>query len=216
MCTAGAEVRTGQLPLFLYKEPVELRLMLSTAELVARIRERTGDTQEALAQRLGVSFPTINSWERGRSRPRPAHRRQLEALARDLGIRHEFKVLVIDDDPATAEIVAAAAVGVDPGIEVDRALDGWEGLVKCGSLQPELIFLDIMMPGIDGLEVARRLPSIEGLTDTTVLFVTSAQTASVLERAHAIGYQVLPKPLEIDDLESAIRQIRERPPTAAQ
>jgi CheY-like chemotaxis protein/DNA-binding XRE family transcriptional regulator len=189
--------------------------MLSTAELVARIREHTGDTQEALAQRLGVSFPTINSWERGRSRPRPTHRRQLEALADELGIRHEFKVLVIDDDPATAEMVAAAAVGVDPGIEVDRALDGWEGLIKCGSLQPELIFLDIMMPGIDGLEVAKRLPSIEGLTDTTVLFVTSAQTASVLERARAIGHRVLPKPLEIDDLETAIRRVREDGTAAA-
>lgn len=174
--------------------------MLSTPELVSRIRAANGDTQEGLARRLGVSFPTVNSWERGRSAPKPGHRQVLEELAASLGVGQELVVLVIDDDPVTAELVRAAAVDVDAAVRVDSALSGWEGLVKCGALQPHLLFLDVMMPGIDGLEVAERLPAIEGLSALRVVFVTASQSPEVLARAAALGNAVLTKPLELADL----------------
>jgi len=179
--------------------------MLSTAELVARIRVATGDTQEAMARRLGVSFPTINSWERGRSTPRRIHRQQLEQLAEDLGIQHALSVLVIDDDPATGELVGAAAGDVDAAIAVETAHDGWEGLVKCGTVRPDLLFLDILMPGIDGLEVARRLPSITGLGDIETVFVTSSRDADLLRRAARLGHDLLLKPLDLEVLANVIR-----------
>ncbi len=178
--------------------------MLSTAELVARIRERTGDTQEALARRLGVSFPTINSWERGRSRPRRGHRQQLEQLADELGIQHGFRVLVIDDDPATAEIVMAAAREADDAITVDYALDGTSGLIRCGSLRPQLLLLDIMMPGINGLDVARRLHDMSDL-DTTIIFVTSSRDSEVITEAERLAESVILKPLDIDDVVATLR-----------
>ncbi len=180
--------------------------MLPTTDLVSRIRAANGDTQEGLARRLGVSYPTINAWERGRSEPTPRHRRTLEELAAELDIVHELVVLVIDDDPVTAELVRAAATDLDAAVSVESALDGWEGLVKCGSLQPSLLFLDIMMPGIDGLEVARRLPSVEGLGELRVVFVTASQSPDVLSRAAALGNAVIAKPLELDTLTSVIAQ----------
>ncbi len=178
--------------------------MLSIPELVAEIRRRGGDTQEALARRLGVSFPTVNAWERGRSTPRPDHRRQLEELAAELGITSEITVLVIDDDPATGELVEAAAGEVHSAITVASALDGWEGLVLCGSQRPRLIFLDILMPGIDGLEVARRLPELEGLERTEVVFVTSSNDDRILARARELGHDLLAKPLDVDLLVDAM------------
>ncbi len=178
--------------------------MLSTAELVAAIRRVGGDTQEALARRLGVSFPTVNAWERGRSSPRPDHRRALEQLAVDLGITSEITVLVIDDDPATGAIIDAAAREVDPAITVESALNGWEGLVRCGSLRPALIFLDILMPGIDGIEVARRLPAIKGLERTEVVFITSSTDERLLARAGDLGHDLLAKPLDVVSLVEAI------------
>lgn len=181
--------------------------MLPTTELVARIRAANGDTQEGLARRLGVSYPTINAWERGRSEPTPRHRSTLDALATSLGIVHEFSVLVIDDDPVTAELVEAAAADVDAAVSVDSATDGWSGLIKCGAIKPDLLFLDIMMPGIDGLEVARQLPTIEGLGAVRVIFVTASQSPEVLARAASLGTAVLPKPLELDDLSRAMRAL---------
>lgn len=178
--------------------------MLPTNDLVARIRAANGDTQEGLARRLGVSYPTINAWERGRSEPTARHRRTLEELAAELDIVHELIVLVIDDDPITAELVRAAAAGLDAAVTVESATDGWEGLVKCGALHPSLLFLDIMMPGIDGLEVARRLPTLDGLEDMRVVFVTASQSPNVLARARALGSAVITKPLELDVLANAI------------
>jgi CheY-like chemotaxis protein len=178
--------------------------MLPTTELVSRIRIANGDTQEGLARRLGVSFPTVNSWERGRSEPKPGHREVLEQLATSLGITQEMIVLVIDDDPVTAELVRAAAVDVDAAVTVEAALGGWEGLVKVGALQPKLLFLDVMMPGIDGLEVARRLPAIDGLGKMRVIFVTASQSPDVLARAAALGNAVLTKPLELSELSAAM------------
>jgi CheY-like chemotaxis protein len=174
--------------------------MLSTPELVSRIREATGDTQEGLARRLGVSFPTVNSWERGRSKPRSSHRQELEELAGSLGISHDLVVLVIDDDPIVVELVRAAATDLDPAITVNSASNGWEGLLECGVRRPRLLFLDIMMPGIDGLDVARRLPTISSLDDLTVVFVTASQSPDVLTEAAAIGNAVLAKPFELDEL----------------
>ena len=53
--------------------------------LIQDLRERTGLTQEKFAARLGVTFPTINRWENGHTRPSPLALRQVEALLRELG-----------------------------------------------------------------------------------------------------------------------------------
>lgn len=53
--------------------------------LVHEIRHRTGLTQEQFAARLGVTFPTINRWENGRTKPSPLALRQLEMLLHELG-----------------------------------------------------------------------------------------------------------------------------------
>lgn len=179
--------------------------MLGTPQLVARIRAATGETQEALARRMGVSFPTVNAWERGRSVPRPRYREMLESMAAEAGIVHEFTVLVIDDDPTTAHLVGASAELVDSAVTVHASTDGYEGLVKCGSLKPSLVFLDILMPGIDGFEVAKLLPGIEGLGDTTIVFVTSSREKGIIDRARRLGHDVMFKPLDLDALAGAMR-----------
>jgi transcriptional regulator with XRE-family HTH domain len=55
------------------------------AGLVRDLRNRLGLTQEKLAAKLGVTFPTINRWENGRVTPSPLALRQIEALLVDLG-----------------------------------------------------------------------------------------------------------------------------------
>jgi putative transcriptional regulator len=57
----------------------------STGELVRELRNFLGLTQEKMAARLGVTFPTINRWENGRARPSPLALRQIEDLLTDLG-----------------------------------------------------------------------------------------------------------------------------------
>ena len=57
----------------------------STAALVRELRARLGLTQEKMAARLGVTFPTINRWENGRAKPSPLALKQIEDLLVGLG-----------------------------------------------------------------------------------------------------------------------------------
>ncbi len=57
----------------------------TSASLVRDLRKTLGITQEKLAQRLRVSFPTVNRWENGRSKPSPLAMNQIEELIRELG-----------------------------------------------------------------------------------------------------------------------------------
>lgn len=54
-------------------------------QLVRKLRERLGLTQEKFAAKLGVTFPTINRWENKRAKPSPLAVKQIEDLLRDLG-----------------------------------------------------------------------------------------------------------------------------------
>lgn len=56
-----------------------------SANLILKLRQTLGLTQEKLAQKLGVSFPTINRWENGRSKPSPLAMKQIKDLLQNLG-----------------------------------------------------------------------------------------------------------------------------------
>lgn len=178
---------------------------LSTSRLVAEIRARTHETQEALARRLGVSFPTLNAWERGHREPRRFHRVQIEQIAADLGILRGAKVLVIDDDLPTCELIGAHIRSVAPDADVRIVDNGIEGLMVCGSFKPDVVFLDILMPGIDGLEVAKRMAKIDALESVRIVFVTAATSSDILDRAEASGaVTILIKPVSEDDVRNAL------------
>ena len=53
--------------------------------IVRELRERTGLTQEKFAAKLGVTFPTINRWENGRTKPSPLAMQKIEELLRNMG-----------------------------------------------------------------------------------------------------------------------------------
>ncbi|WP_211116873.1 response regulator transcription factor [Glycomyces buryatensis] len=71
------------------------------------------------------------------------------------------RVLVVDDDPALAEVVARYLRR--EGFEVDYAPDGDIGLKRALDTLPDLVVLDLMMPGMDGFEVCRRLRAATGI-----------------------------------------------------
>lgn len=65
------------------------------------------------------------------------------------------RVLVVDDDPTVAEIVTGYLDRA--GYVVDRAGDGPDALARAAAHRPDLVVLDLMLPGMDGLEVCRRM-----------------------------------------------------------
>lgn len=67
----------------------------------------------------------------------------------------QARILVVEDDPTVAEVVAGYLDRA--GHDVDRAADGPSALCAAGARMPDLVVLDLMLPGMDGLEVCRRL-----------------------------------------------------------
>ncbi|WBB58365.1 response regulator transcription factor [Streptomyces sp. WMMC500] len=68
---------------------------------------------------------------------------------------HPARVLVVDDDPTVAEVVAGYLDRA--GYAVDRAADGPQALAAAETARPDLVVLDLMLPGMDGLEVCAKL-----------------------------------------------------------
>ena len=74
---------------------------------------------------------------------------------------NKLAILVVDDDP---EIVSFLRRGlIFEGYAVETAGDGAEALAKLRDKEPDLVILDIMMPGIDGIEVSKRLRQVSDI-----------------------------------------------------
>jgi DNA-binding NarL/FixJ family response regulator len=113
--------------------------------------------------------------------------------------------LVADDHPAVLEAVAEflAAAGIDV---VARARDGEEALARIAERQPAVALVDVRMPGIDGLEVARR--ARRAAPGTSILLYTGYGDRAVLAEAFdaGVGGFVL-KEAPLDDLLRAVRTV---------
>ncbi len=93
----------------------------------------------------------------------------------------------------------------DQGFRVLVALDGLEALERAEFSQPDLILLDVKMPGIDGYETCRRLKSNSDTSDIPVIFMTSmSATADVVEGLAAGGVDYVTKPIRVDEVVARI------------
>ncbi|MCA0201375.1 MAG: response regulator [Proteobacteria bacterium] len=106
-----------------------------------------------------------------------------------------ISVMLIDDDPFICEVVAAA-LGVKPGIHVQSFASGDDALAAARIAAPDIIVLDYMMPGTDGLAIYRDLKSAIGAMPP-VIFLTAREDADLVARLHAAGAAgVLSKPFD--------------------
>jgi two-component system LytT family response regulator/two-component system response regulator LytT len=118
-----------------------------------------------------------------------------------------MRVMVVDDEQLARDELCFL-LGQDAEVElVGQAADGIEALRMAGDLQPDLLFLDVQMPGLTGFEVARRL--IEAQLLPQLVFVTAFdQYAIEAFNVNAVDY--LLKPVDPDRLEQALERARRR------
>ncbi|KRC10433.1 two-component system response regulator [Hydrogenophaga sp. Root209] len=120
------------------------------------------------------------------------------------------QLLMIEDDARLATMVVEY-LG-QSGFEVTHAADGEAGLEQLQLIQPELVILDLMMPGIDGLEVCRRIRALQGdVARVPVLMLTAK--GDPMDRI--IGLELgaddyLPKPFEPRELLARVRAVLRR------
>ncbi len=116
-----------------------------------------------------------------------------------------MRVLIADDEPLARERLRDLLAAL-PGIElVGEAGDGREALHACAEHNPDLVLLDIAMPGIDGLETARHLAAFEPRPAVVFCTAFDAHALAAFE-AQAIDYLV--KPVRPERLAAALDRVR--------
>jgi DNA-binding NarL/FixJ family response regulator len=128
-------------------------------------------------------------------------------------LSERVRVLLVDDNEALLE--RAAAVLASGCVIAGTAKDGLSGLEAAEALHPEVIVLDISMPGISGLEVARRLRA--GGSTAAVVFLTVHYEEELVQAARAaggLGYVI--KARLASDLMLAVREARAGRPFQSQ
>lgn len=96
-----------------------------------------------------------------------------------------LKVLLIEDEKEVAELYRLK-LSLD-GYNVVVAADGTEGLKKAIEVRPDLIFLDIKMPGMDGFEVLKHLRSNEITKNTPVIILSNFDEQEMIEKGLSLG-----------------------------
>lgn len=116
------------------------------------------------------------------------------------------RILVVDDDPNMLRIVSMY-LGIE-GYDVVTASTGEAGLAELRARQPQLVIMDVMMPGMDGVETCRRIRA-DPLTSTVpVLMLTALSGEDAAERARRAGAtRFLPKPFNLVGLKSAVEAL---------
>ena len=118
-----------------------------------------------------------------------------------------MRVLVVDDEPAVRTALERALVL--EGYEVDLAVDGGEALHKVAAEAPDALLLDVLMPGVDGLEVARRLRA-DGDRTPILMLTARVGVGDRVEGLDAGADDYLVKPFALEELLARLRALLRR------
>lgn len=124
-----------------------------------------------------------------------------------------MRILVVDDDPTVRQVLSLQLES--DGHQVSAAVDGDSGLEAVQEQHPDLVVLDVMMPGLSGWDVLQRLRSEPGSARLPVLLLTARDVPDDRRRGYELGASaVLSKsyrPQELTDTVDAIGALAERP-----
>ncbi len=138
--------------------------------------------------------------ERGFAEDQAAGRRPFTCV----GVR----ALAVDDEEMN--LVVAKGVLGSYGIEVDTCLSGREAVTRCGSVSYDIIFLDHMMPGFDGVETLKKIRELRGgiYQDLPAIALTANTVSGAREMFRSEGFtEFVPKPIERTVLERVLRKV---------
>jgi len=117
------------------------------------------------------------------------------------------RILIIDDEPDFSEVLRKR-ISFMGEYEVAIAKDGKEGIKKAKENKPDLIFLDIMMPGIDGFEVLKRLKKdIKTISIPVVMLTALTDDESKIKASQLYDEAYMSKPTEAEALQAVIDKI---------
>ncbi len=157
---------------------------------------------------------------------RRVRREDLERVCSERGIpfttqtgNEVGRILVVDDEPVVLDLVRDVVKDLPHPFEIEVARDAFDAGRLVALFRPQLIFLDLMMPGVDGFEVCTRLKRDATTTHTEIVAITGYYTEANTERILAAGAAgCLRKPLDVSAVRARVLDsfnLREEPPKPA-
>ncbi len=119
-------------------------------------------------------------------------------------------ILIVDDREDDIFLSKRTLKKACPGCEMSTAMDGEAALLRLmdeHSDLPDLVFLDIKIPKIDGLEVLRRLREQERTSTVPVVVISSSTYEGDIQKAENLGAEYLVKPLDLKEFYNAMEDI---------
>ncbi len=117
------------------------------------------------------------------------------------------RITYVEDEPDIRTIAELALTRIG-GFVLQVCASGYEAVAEAPGFDPQLILLDVMMPGIDGMETLKRLRDIEGIGQTPVVFMTAKAQRHETEYYRSLGViGVIPKPFDPIELPAAVNAL---------
>ena len=119
-------------------------------------------------------------------------------------------VLIVDDEPMARTLLRLMLVR--SGYEVIEAEDGYDALRKVDEDKPDLVILDIMMPGLDGIKVCATIRQEMGMQDLPIILLSAKGDVNSIQGGLKVGAnKYLTKPVSPEDLARHVREILDQP-----
>ncbi|MDL1979934.1 MAG: response regulator [Deltaproteobacteria bacterium] len=120
------------------------------------------------------------------------------------------RILIVDDDAAVRDILFQ--ILTTSNYLVTMAVDGFDAGIKVSEFKPELILMDLVMPGMDGVEACRRIKDNPDTSGIKVLMITGFDTPENREKAKQAGADgYLLKPIDMDVLLEKVKDLLSMP-----
>lgn len=175
--------------------------------------QKTALSTSDVARLLGVAVSSVAKWiDDGQlyaGRTPGGHRRiekeDLVKFLKQQGLRVPAEldasprsILIVDDERSFASWLAEELAEALPDFEIKQAYDGYEAGRSVALRKPDLILLDISLPGMDGYELCQRIKSTSDTSDVVVIAITGNALAEVESRIMSAGASAcLGKPVEL-------------------
>ena len=116
------------------------------------------------------------------------------------------RILLVDDEPNI--IIPIEFLMQQQGYQVDMAYNGKDALTKMEAHTPDVVILDVMMPEMDGFEVARQIRNNSKYENTSIVFLTAKGTDQDKMSGYDSGGEIyLTKPFENDELVQTVKEL---------
>lgn len=118
------------------------------------------------------------------------------------------RILIVDDEKAVISVVRRFLERSNTPFQVEVAMDGFEAGHQVAMFKPDVVFLDLRLPGVDGFEVCKRIKESPNAVGTRIIAMTGFYEGEVANRVLELGASLcIQKPFTPDDLRKALSQI---------